>query len=84
MKAFAICVKDNKLSEAGYKELSESYGDMFDPYNPEGHPEPETPTMSGSESANMLRKAVMKFVMDNPQLDNPKATVMAIVSELIK
>jgi len=46
--------------------------------------EPETPTMSGSESANMLRKAVVKFVMDNPQLDNPKATVMAIVSELIK
>ena len=66
------------------EELSESYGDMFDPYNPEGHPEPETPTMSGSESANMLRKAVVKFVMDNPQLDNPKATVMAIVSELIK
>jgi hypothetical protein len=64
--------------------MTESHGDMFDPYNPEGHPEPETPTMSGSESANMLRKAVVKFAMDNPQLDNPKATVMAIVSELIK
>ena len=25
MKAFVICVKDNKLSEAGYKELNESY-----------------------------------------------------------
>jgi len=23
------------------EELSESYGDMFDPYNPEGHPEPD-------------------------------------------
>ena len=77
-------ITKERLKEIIKEELSESYGDMFDPYNPEGHPEPEIPTMSGSESANILRKAVVKFVTDNPQLDNPKATVMAIVNELIK
>ncbi len=46
--------------------------------------ESEILTMSGSESANMLRQAVEKFVMDNPQLDDPKRTVMAIINELIK
>ena len=46
--------------------------------------ESEVPTMSGSESANTLRTAIANFVAGNPQLADPKTTVMAIVNEVIK
>tara|TARA_B100000287_G_C19985007_1_gene524063 strand:- start:81 stop:320 length:240 start_codon:yes stop_codon:yes gene_type:complete len=66
------------------QEINESYGDMFDPYNPEGHAEPTALTLSGSESANNLRMAIKKFVADNPQLANPKMVIAAIVNEIMK
>ena len=65
------------------EEIVESYGDMFDQYNPEGHPEPEIPTMSGDPLANALRQAIVDFATSRP-FDDPKATVMAIVNEVLK
>ena len=41
-------------------------------------------TMSGSDSAKDLRTAITGFAKDNPQLENPKKTIMAIVDEVIK
>ena len=73
-----------QLKQIIKEELSESYGDMFDPYNPDGHPEPETLTMAGSQSANALRTAIRMFIKNNPQLANPQATVAAIANEIIK
>ena len=72
-----------QLKQIIKEEISESYGDMFDPYNPEGHPEPTSLTMAGSESANALRKQIKLFIVNNPQLANPKATIMAIINEVI-
>ena len=46
--------------------------------------ESETKILSGSETANMLRRAIANFVAENPQLANPIATVMAIVNEVIR
>ena len=77
-------ITKERLKKIIKEEISESYGDMFDPYNPEGHPEPTALTMAGSESANILRTAIRKFVEDNPQLANPKAVVAAIASEIIR
>ena len=72
-----------QLKQIIKEEISESYGDMFDPYNPEGDPEPTSLTMAGSESANALRKQIKLFIVNNPQLANPKATIMAIINEVI-
>ena len=76
-------ITKERLKQIIKEEISESYGDMFDPYNSEGHPEPTNLTMAGSESANALRKQIRAFMKDNPQLANPKATIMAIINEVI-
>jgi len=44
----------------------------------------EPTTMSGAESANDLRTAIAQFVADNPQLSDPKATIMAIIDEALR
>ena len=41
-------------------------------------------TLEASESANDLRTAIAQFVAENPQLADPKVTIIAIVSEIIK
>ena len=38
---------------------------------------------SGDEATNELRDAIMKFVKDSSQLDDPQATIISIVEELL-
>ena len=67
------------------KTLAEpgTFRDNWNPDAPDGGIHDGQPTLAASPSANALRRAIAEFVVDNPQLGNPKKTVMIIVDEVI-
>ena len=67
------------------QDLSEpgTFRDNWNPDAPSKGIHDGQPTMAASPSANALRRAIAEFVVDNPQLGNPRKTVIQIAKEVV-
>ena len=67
------------------QDLSEpgTFRDNWNPDAPSKGIHDGQPTMAASPSANALRRAIVEFVVDNPQLGNPRKTVIQMVKEIV-